>query len=253
MNQILEALKCVNCRNTLSQPVFLPCGHLICQIHTFSSNQEKTICFKCGARHPNSNFVIAEAVSNLIAAQLETINFGEKHTLSVKFCEKLGQQIDENNAILNEADLFIHESIGEIKRQLLLKSEQLKTLIDEINDEIVRDLDKFEQSCKNNFSSNEFTTRLDAFKEIIEVSKTKYDEWKSDLDRLSIDEAKWERIQNDSESTFKELRTSLERFKHEIFQGQLEKNKKKSCYYDEIGIFALLKSNVLQCYFSFLI
>ena len=91
MDQVLEAFKCVNCRKTLSTLVFLPCGHMICQHHT-QVVDEKILCAECESYFPNKDFVVAKAVSNMIAAQLSNFDFGQQHKETSKSCGELKKQ-----------------------------------------------------------------------------------------------------------------------------------------------------------------
>ena len=48
--------------------------------------------------------------------------------------------------MFNDLEYFIHESIGELKNQVMLRSEQFKVRIEELIDE----LDKYKKRCKIN-------------------------------------------------------------------------------------------------------
>ena len=137
MDQVLDALKCVNCRNTLSSPILLPCGHMICQFHT-QVTDEQILCVECETYCPNKDFVVAKAVSKMIDAQLNNIDFGQQHRETSKSCGELKKHIDKNDVMFNDLEYFIHESISELKNRVLLRSEQLKVRIERIeNRELV--------------------------------------------------------------------------------------------------------------------
>ena len=142
MDQIINALKCANCREILSSPVILPCCHTICQSHTQVADEE-IICAKCGSRHPNKDFLVNEIAADMIKAQLTEFDFGHQHKEASISFDKLKKQLDKNDAILNDLEYFIDESIGELKNQVMLKSEQLKVRIDEITQELIDDLDDY--------------------------------------------------------------------------------------------------------------
>ena len=72
MDQVLNALKCGNCMVILSMPVFLQCGHTICQSHT-QVDDEEIICAKCGSRHSNTGFKVNEAMVDMLKAQLSKL------------------------------------------------------------------------------------------------------------------------------------------------------------------------------------
>ena len=131
MDQVLNALKCVNCRDILSTPVILPCGHTICKYHT-EVDDEQIICGECGSRHLNKGFIVVQAVSKMIEVQLNNFDFGEQHKDASKSCDDLKTHLDKNDTMLNDLEYFIHESIEELKNRVMLRREQLKFQIDEI-------------------------------------------------------------------------------------------------------------------------
>ena len=152
MDQVLNSLKCANCRNILLEPVVLPCGDTICKSHIIEVQaDEHIICSQCGSRHSikeGGEFVVIKALANMIQAQLSSLNFGPHHNESVKSCETLREQLNKVDLILNELDFFIHESIDEMKKKVELKSEQLKLRIDEISQTLLDDLNTYEKECK---------------------------------------------------------------------------------------------------------
>ena len=142
MDKVINALKCVNCREILSVPVILPCGHMICKKHT-EENNEKVVCSKCGIEHLNKEFVVVEGVADMLEAQLPCLEFGNLHKQATKLCEELRNQLDKNDLMLNDCESHIHEEISSLKNRVMLKSEQLKLSIDETTQEIISDLDEF--------------------------------------------------------------------------------------------------------------
>lgn len=75
MDKVLNALKCVNCREILSNPVMIPCGHTICEKHT-QINENKIVCLECGIQH---EIVLNKSVAEMINAQLAAFDFGDRH------------------------------------------------------------------------------------------------------------------------------------------------------------------------------
>ena len=96
MDKVINSLKCVNCRDILSIPVILPCGHTICQSHA-QVTDEQIICAKCGSRHQIKEFIVNEAVSELISAELIKFDFGQQHKATSKSCNRF---LFENSFII---------------------------------------------------------------------------------------------------------------------------------------------------------
>lgn len=143
MDKVIDALKCVECREILSAPIFLPCGHMICKKHT-QSWSEHVLCAKCGIHHPNREFVVIEGVANMIEAKLSDFDFGEQHKQTSEFCGQLKNLLGKNDSLLNDLEYHIHEEINMLKNRVVLRGEQLKVKIDAITQEMIDDLDKYD-------------------------------------------------------------------------------------------------------------
>lgn len=221
MNKIIEALKCVECRKTLSMPVFLPCGHMICQSHTTEDRKQIT-CSDCQKQFPNKEFTVAKAVLEILEANLTSFDFGKQHNESMKSCEELKKKLDQNDSILNDLDFYIHESISELRNRVLLKSEQLKKKVDDITQELLNHLDEYENKCKKACGERDTTRSL--INEIVKQNgeaKTSWQKCWSDLNELKVDMEKWCQIKVKCDSTLKDLNESLECFKKDIFMNEL--------------------------------
>ena len=190
MDKVLNALKCVNCMETLSTPILLPCCHTICKSHT-EVDDEHIICAKCGSRHQNKGFLLNEVVSDLISAQLSKINFGHQHKETSKSCDQLKKQLDKNDGMFNDLEYFVHESIDDLKNRVSLRSEQLKVKIDQITQELIDELDEYENRCKINCgeinSTENFTSMLNEIKHLNEKTKGSWKDWSSVLNELNFD------------------------------------------------------------------
>lgn len=228
MDKVINALKCFHCRDILSKPVTLPCGHTICQSHTQETNEE-IICAKCGSRHPNKEFKVNEAFADLINAQLCMLDFGHQHSETFKSCNDLKSLIDKNNAMVNDLEYFIYDSTSELKNQVMLKSEQLKVRIDEITQEIIDDLDEYERRCKINCENKDithnFAALLSDFKKQNEEAQKKSNDWSNVMNQLKFDVDKWTRIKVDCHEALNNLFEKRQLFEKEVFLNELEEKK----------------------------
>ena len=237
MDTVLNALKCANCREILSQPVTLPCEHSVCKSHT-EVDQQQVICSKCGIKHSNKDFFVSEALSDMIAVQLNILDFGIQHKQSVKACEEVKNHLDKNDLILDDSEYFIHESIDELKNKLMLKSEQLKLRIDEITQELIDELDEYEQRCKERLKQSgqqneEFESLKKEFRDLNEEARTRLKDWTSVLNELRVDEAKWKEIKAECDKTLHELRNKILKFEKELLMNDEFANRK--CHVDSFA------------------
>ena len=248
MDQILSALKCVNCRDTLSKPVLLPCGHTICQIHTEIA-EAQIICFKCGCRHFNTGFIINEAVSDMIKAQLYNFDFGHQHKETSNSFERLKKQLDKNNLVLNDLEYFIHESIGELRNHVMLKSEQLKLRIDEITQELIDDLDEYEKRCKRQSGdinrTESFISLTNEIKEFDKGAKKMWEDGSRILNELKFDSDKWREIKAKCDETLQKMYKNLKHFEKEVFLNEFNLKKRHIDFFRKANIDIILKVTFL--------
>lgn len=220
MDVVLEAMKCVQCRDTLSRPVTLPCGHSICKRHTETACKH-IVCSKCGCRHENGEFAISEVISNMIKSQIASISFGNVHDESCKSRDELKKQLDANCEVLNDPSNFIHDSIDELKNRVLLKSERLKFQIDEIAQELLDDLDEYKSRCADKAKK----VNSVPFKRANEEAKSKCQGWSATLNELRFN-SKWTTIREECAALLVEIGEKLECYKLELLMNEKYERKK---------------------------
>lgn len=168
MNKVLNALKCVNCREVLSNPVILSCGHTVCQKHT-QIDDDKVVCSECGIQHENKGFIVNKSMAEMIDAQLAAFDFGHQHKKTNESCDQLKNLIEKNDCLLNDLNYHINEEIGMLKYRIVLRSEEIKKQINEITQEILDGLERFEVECKTicgeNAKASDFKGLMDKLKE----------------------------------------------------------------------------------------
>lgn len=217
MQKILNALKCANCRNILSSPVTLPCGHTICQEHTRVAD-EHIICLECGCRHENKGeFAANKALTDMIEAQLSSFDFGPRYKECVKLCETLREQLEKNELAVNDVNYFIHDSIEQLRNKVLLKSEQLKLKVDEITQELLDDLANYENECKEKRHSK--LVFVDEIKRQNNAAKKSYEKWTNELNELKVDDEKWKRIKEESDKALADSCEKLKDLERELMNG----------------------------------
>ena len=237
MDKVLDSLRCANCRQVLSAPVALPCGHTICKVHTQEAD-EQIACLKCGASHANKGFIVNEALANMIEAQLDSLDFGQRHKESFESFEKLKNQLHDNQLIVDDPDYFIHETISEMKNRVLLKSERLKLRIDEITQELLDDLDGYEKRCKENEEKRKkaFSCALNEFKKQNEQVKSRLQEWSRGLNNLKVNISKWKEIKEECEEALEDLSNKQKHFEKEFFNGELNMYKSSVSFFEKTSI-----------------
>jgi hypothetical protein len=244
MNKILEAIKCVNCRNLLESPVFLPCGCLICLKHTRDVKEPNLLCCSCEIDHPlpsNGNFPPNQVAIKILAAKINTLEFGNEHKKAKKSCDQLEELLNTIDCLLKDPFNFAYDAIEHLKNETQLKVDKLKLKFDDefaflipaLDDDhtlLITQLDDYKTSCKVNLKSSEYLVKSSEFEKAKEEARNELEKWLSTLNELNQNENNWREIKSESEKRIEHFRFELAKFKAEsLLQKQYEE------YEDEIG------------------
>lgn len=243
MDQILKALKCVNCKQTLKKPVVLPCSHMICKSHTETGNKQ-VICLDCGATHSNNEIVFVKAVEDMINAKLASFEFGASHAAARKSLDEFNNLLDKNELTLKSFPDLISEKISELKNEVLLKREQIKLIVDQRADQIIENLEQYKNRCAENLNQISFKANLIQVEKTNKTAKIQCKEWSNQLNELKYDEENWKKIINECQSNSKEIQQKMDGLIDKIFLKELDSYKEKCEFFDKINCLSILKLNV---------
>lgn len=153
MNEILNALKCCNCHQILSNPILLPCSHAVCKIHSIhsneASNKNQVRCKKCFAAHlipPNGEFNRIEALDEIIEAEIDKSNLIHDFNQMSATCKNLKKYSAKVENMVKEPVKFVHEELDEMKKNILSISDELKLKIDKETKSILDKIDTYKQN-----------------------------------------------------------------------------------------------------------
>ena len=238
MDKISKAIKCVNCKQLLSKPVILPCGHSICKSHApMSENQ--VLCVECGIHHENQDFVVNKALEDVIASQVASLDFGTDHKKASQSCERLNNLLDEFNLLQKDPVFFTHEKISKLRNRVLLSSEQFKLKLEENTQKLLDILQKFEDDCKTYVLSSDYKSKHEEIQRTINSVKSKLDEWMSNLNELKFDETSWKVIQEESCTKCKEIVQDLKGYKQSLLLDQYEQKSREIELFENIDMDAV--------------
>lgn len=212
MDNILAAIKCAHCQKQLKSPVLLPCGISICKEHT----ENKYVCDiyncnECGNKHeiPKGGFPSNVALGLIIDSQISELDLGEIHKEAKSSCNKLSEKIRELESLLKNPENLICEEIGELKRRVDLKREELKLAVDQEANKLIEWLDDFQEKKKKNLQMQNYKTYKENLENTIASSKSKLEEWFKELKKLKINENEWKIIKQASDSLNHDISSQL--------------------------------------------
>ena len=204
MENILKAIKCVNCNLILSTPILLPCTHSVCKKHV-SSETKSIQCGKCGQEHkvPESGqFPLNEPLNEIIEANIEALNFGKNHKEAREACKKLNETLDEQvNLLVNDPESVAYDEIGDLKRRVNLKREKLLLQINQEADKLIVML----EAC--NVKTEKSNAELSKLKEVKQAAKNELEAWTNLLNMVDqFHENRWAEIKHESEKIIEKLK-----------------------------------------------
>ena len=185
MNKILNAIKCVICREILESPVILPCNDTICKKHVLNQSSDTIRCGKCGVEHriPTNGFQPALALQEIIEAEIGHFDFGSVHNNAKKSCELFEEAIKEFEVHLKDPYFYIHERITELRNIVQLKGEELKLVIDQEMKKHFDRLEEYERQSKEYISSNEFNVESKKLENELKLAQSNLDSWLTSLNK----------------------------------------------------------------------
>jgi hypothetical protein len=234
MDKISDAIKCVNCRNVLASPVSLPCGCSICEKHT-RDIKGPILCCSCDIEHTtpvNGTFPPNTGLAKIIDAQIEALDFGNKHTEAKQSCTRLNELLSSIETLLKDPFNFTYEAIEHLKSTAQLKVEEMKLKLDNDLARLIGKLDEFMAKCKKTLTSNQYVTKLERFERQRKTARQELDNWVATLNELKLNETKWMKIKEDSEKAIETFELELAKFKNETlllkrfeeYRVEVEKN-----------------------------
>lgn len=229
MNKIENAIKCVNCKNVLLTHVLLPCNHLICKKHVDELDADVVciFCQKCGMQHKKRNdFPSIEAFQQIIDSKISEFDFGAEHKQTKSACLDLADVIKRIDDLNNDPNNFTNKEIGDLKRALDLKREELKLKIDEMTAKLMEKLEAYEVECRKEVeasSDNEFKSRSKEINEESERVRVELLERGLEvLDEIKLNEAEWRRIKEESVKAKENLENLLKSFQQKLLLDKFE-------------------------------
>jgi hypothetical protein len=226
MNQLSDAIKCVNCRNVLEKPVSLPCGCSICEKHT-QNVSGAILCCSCEIDHKlpdNGRFPPTKALNKILEAQFSTIDFGKEHNGAKLMCSRLEELLANIDNIIKDPFNFTYEVIEYLKNVAQLKVDETKLQLDNNLACLITKLDEFKAKTKENFKSFEYLSQANELSAAKESTRLELNKWLFTLNELKLNEPEWKRIKNESKNTIERFKFELEKFKGEsLLENRFDK------------------------------
>ena len=196
VDKLKSSLNCDGCHKLLVDPVVMPCDNIICKAHLDKllrelPNEKNTFtCVICLEEHliPNNGFVISSRLQDLLGLELNQFE------PSPMFEECKNELRDARKTMLNiehlesNAESYIYDYYEDIKRQVYLRSEDLKQRIDDYSDDMIKSLEINQTMCIK------VSKEVNQIADDIEKSKNELNDLMILFDSLVFNDKKFEEI-----------------------------------------------------------
>ena len=213
---INEILSCKYCNQVFEQPInLICCGKKICKQHIEELIKEKSTntfsCPMCLQENTNQNFHRDELVEKLIEIELHKFKLDPKYELTF---HNLRKEIESLEAIIKDPENIIYEEIRELKRQVDLDRESLKSEIDTQADGLIQQLESYEKMFKYEYKTN---IDLKNYNDLVESSRKQLMEFEECLNLFSVENEERDVRSSEIERTLKILHPEIQDLKNALF------------------------------------
>ena len=214
-----EKYTCKYCNQILKDPITLNCcADNICKQHILelrsSSSSNVFWCPLCNEQNSNQSLMSNRLIQSMLDIEAYKFEIDPKYE---KIFESFKAEIENLEAVLNDPDNVIYEQINELKRQVDLNREDLKSHIDALADKLIQQL----ESYGNQFRA-EYKTKVDMkhYISLGETSKKQLNEYKKYLNLLSSKAEERDKKSRQSENLIKNLHFKIEELRENLFSNK---------------------------------
>ena len=215
---IKERMTCKYCNQVYNNPITLLCGDSICKHHLdelISTNStNKFNCPICNEESlSNLEFKVSKLIESLLRTELHEFKM---NPIYEEVLYDLKTEIGNLEAIVKDPENYIFEEISELKRQVDLNRERLKSDIDDLANDLIQKLESYQERFMTEYKTN---IDLEHYNELFESSKKQMAEYEQCLNLFStkIEERDEKRIQ--SEKIINKLELEIQELKEGLLSN----------------------------------
>ena len=218
MMNIKEKLTCKCCNEIYNNPVTLACGDTVCRHHieeqiSSYSLSRTFLCPLCNRENLNQNLDVNKVIQSLLEIELHEYQINPVYKTVLK---NLNKEIENLESILKDPENCIFEEIGELKRQVDLDRERLKTDIDSFANDFINRLESHEARFKNEYKAN---VDLEHYKALVESSKKQLAEYEQSLSMFSTKKEERYAKRIESEKIIDKLQPEIKELKDKLISN----------------------------------
>lgn len=227
MNHLRNAITCVNCKNVLESPVFLPCSHTICHKHTLkrSSDGEKraVVCQTCNIEYavPISGEFPPNTHLASVIESIGQIDYGQEYNDAKQSCQNFDQLLTRLEQVLNDPRNYTFDAICILKDAVQLRGEKLKLRIDDKMREFFMKLEKYEFERERALKADEFRDKLMMLELMKNDARDELAAWENTLNQIKQNQNEWRQIKSKSEMAIENFKSQLCQFRSDLLDQRI--------------------------------
>jgi hypothetical protein len=237
METIEEAIKCAECKCVLDSPVLLPCSDSVCEKHIKQGDKEYH-CLVCDIIHPipSAGFPRNKSLAILIQEKIQNSNFSPEYRQAFGAFRNLEKVVDEMKLLQKDPHFFINKSIRELKTETDIVRDEFKLAIDQKANEIIKELDKYEEECKSNLRSSDVAEKLEMIEKRINGLNEEMISWQKTLRCFEPNQEALRTINKKAVQYKDELETGFKEYEHEFLLKKLKDYQEKVLSFSKINL-----------------
>ena len=214
-----EELTCKYCNEIYKNPIILNCcDESICKQHieelmSKENSSKQFPCPLCNKDNLNQKLNINKFMQKMIENKLHDFRIDSKYKVVL---DDLKSEINKFENFFKDPEYYIHEEISELKRQVDLDREKLKNEIDDLSDDLIKQLESSEKKFKAEYKAN---INLEQYKRLLESSKKQLAEYESCLSFFSTINEERDRESRKSEDVIISLQSEIDETKKRLFSN----------------------------------
>lgn len=210
---------CKFCREIIKNPVTLNCcSDKICKQHIeelFANNSStRFMCPFCNEENLNQKLNVDKFMQKMLENDLHNFEIDSRHR---KILEVLKTEIKTLETIFQDSENVIYEEINELKRQVDLDREELKSRIDTSADDLIQQLETYKKKFNTEYKSNVDFKGCSA---LVELARKQLAEYEKCLNFFSTKNQERDEKSSQSEDVISQLECKIKDEKFKLFSSQ---------------------------------
>jgi hypothetical protein len=169
------------------------------------------ICPLCNQENKHFKIKVNNLIQSLLESELHEFELDPKYE---RILNNLRKEIGNLEAILKDPEYIIYEEILELKLQVDLEREKLKSEIDDLADDLINQLDSYRKRFMGEYQSN-----IQIYYDLVESSKKQLNEFETCLKFFSTKNNEKEEKYNECEKLMKIVEPSIKEAKNKLLSN----------------------------------